>query len=333
MGRTISLEDSYERCRQLNRRYGTTYYWSTHLLPRVKRHHVHALYGLCRYADDIVDDLGPTPLAERERALAAFGDRFFDDLASGRSEDPALKAVIHTVRAFDIDPDCVRRFLRSMTMDLSVASYETFDDLLNYMDGSAAVIGEMMVPILEPSSPEAVGHARDLGIAFQLTNFLRDVGEDLDRARVYLPQEDVRKFDAHQALVERRVTPQWVELMRFEIERTRAYYGSAHLGLTMLPPGSARCIEGARALYSGILERIESARYDVFSRRVRVPTWRKLAVASRVGRPRGAARARCQGAAPAGHIYPVVGRDRWRGAAGAGVRGLRLAAGVGSPVP
>ncbi|MGH9178725.1 MAG: phytoene/squalene synthase family protein, partial [Acidimicrobiales bacterium] len=172
---TVSLEASYEACRRLNRRHGTTYYWSTALLPRVKRHHVHAIYGLCRYADDIVDDLGPAPLAERERALAEFGARFFADHATGRSDHVVLKAVVHTVRAFDIDPDCVRRFLRSMTMDLSVESYETFDDLLDYMDGSAAVIGEMMLPILEPTDPAAFGHARDLGIAFQLTNFWRDV--------------------------------------------------------------------------------------------------------------------------------------------------------------
>ncbi len=282
---TVSLEESYERCRQLNRRYGTTYYWSTRLLPRVKRHHVHALYGLCRYADDIVDDLGPAPLAERERALADFGDRFFADVAAGRSDHPVLKAVVHTVRAFDIDPDCVRRFLRSMTMDLSVEAYETFDDLLDYMDGSAAVIGEMMLPILEPRSPEAFGHARDLGIAFQLTNFLRDVAEDLDRGRVYVPQEDVRKFGAEAALAERRVTPAWVALMRFEIDRTREYYASADLGVPMLPPVAARCIAGARALYSGILHRIEAAHYDVFSARVRVPTWQKLAVAARLARP------------------------------------------------
>ncbi|MGQ0521559.1 MAG: phytoene/squalene synthase family protein [Actinomycetota bacterium] len=282
---TISLEASYERCRQLNRRYGTTYYWSTSLLPRVKRHHVHALYGLCRYADDIVDDLGPAPLAERERALAEFGERFFADHAAGRSDHPVLKAVVHTVRAFDIDPDCVRRFLRSMTMDLSVESYETFEDLVGYMDGSAAVIGEMMLPILEPTDPAAFGHARDLGIAFQLTNFWRDVGEDLDRRRVYVPQEDIREFGAGPALAGRRVTPEWVRLMRFEIGRTRAYYASADLGIPMLPPVGRRCIAGARLLYSGILERIEGAGYDVFSSRVRVPTWRKLAVAARLVRP------------------------------------------------
>ena len=203
---SVTLEESYARCRQLNRRYGTTYYWSTALLPKVKRHHVHALYGFCRYADDIVDDLGSSASsAERRAALADFGDRFFADLATGHSDDPVLKAVVHTVRAFDLDPDCFRRFLRSMAMDFTVETYETFEDLLDYMDGSAAVIGEMMVPILEPLSPEAFPHARDLGIAFQLSNFWRDVAEDLDRGRGYLPQEDLRKFDADPWL--RRVTP------------------------------------------------------------------------------------------------------------------------------
>ena len=275
-----TLDESYARCRELNKRHGTTYYWSTFLLPRVKRHHVHALYGFCRYADDIVDDLADVPVADRQRALRDFGDRFFADLACGTSDDPVLKAVVHTVRAFAIEPDCFRRFLRSMAMDLTVATYETFGDLLDYMDGSAAVIGEMMLPILEPSSAVAAPRARDLGIAFQLTNFLRDVGEDLDRGRVYLPQEDLRRFGVHPE--ERRVSASWRELMRHEIARTRQFYLSADLGVALLPPSSARCIRGARLLYAGILDRIEAADYDVFSRRVRVPTWHKVAVASRV---------------------------------------------------
>lgn len=276
-----TLEESYERCRELNKRYGTTYYWSTYLLPRVKRHHVHALYGFCRYADDIVDDLGPASVAQRADALRDFGDRFFADLSAGRSDDPVLRAVVHTVRSFDIDPECFRRFLRSMTMDLTVATYETYDDLLGYMDGSAAVIGEMMLPILEPHSyDDALPHARDLGNAFQLTNFLRDVAEDLDRGRVYIPQEDVRKFSAASALDDRRVTPEWIELMRFEIARTRELYASADLGVSMLPPASAQCIATARRLYSGILDRIEAAGYDVFSSRVSVPTWQKVRAAA-----------------------------------------------------
>ncbi|MGH9190593.1 MAG: phytoene/squalene synthase family protein [Acidimicrobiales bacterium] len=280
----VTLDASYARCKELNRRYGTTYYWSTYLLPKVKRHHVHALYGFCRYADDIVDDLGSVATAdERQVALADFGGRFFADLERGVSDDLVLRAVVHTVRAFGIDPDCFRRFLRSMAMDFTTETYETFDDLLDYMDGSAAVIGEMMLPILEPTSPEAFGHARDLGIAFQLSNFLRDVAEDLDRGRVYIPQEDIKAFDADPW--SRRCTPAWRDLMAFEIARTRRYYDSADLGVPMLPPVSARCIRGARVLYSGILDQIEAAGYDVFSTRVRVPTWKKLAVAHRVTRP------------------------------------------------
>jgi len=280
----VTLDESYARCRDLNRRYGTTYYRSTYLLPPVKRHHVHALYGFCRYADDIVDDLGSTAdPAERAATLEDFGTRFFADVERGGSDDPVLKAVVHTVRAFDIGTDCFRRFLRSMAMDFTVETYERFEDLLDYMDGSAAVIGEMMLPILEPLRPEAFGHARDLGIAFQLSNFLRDVDEDLDRGRVYIPQEDLRRFGADPWV--RRCTPEWRELMAFEIARTRSYYDSADLGVAMLPPISARCIRGARALYSGILDQIEAAGYDVFSQRVRVPGWRKLAVAYRVYQP------------------------------------------------
>lgn len=279
----VSLEQSYELCRAFNKRHGTTYYWSTLVLPRHKRHHVHALYGFCRYADDIVDDLGPVPVSERAAALAAFGERFFRDLEAGASDDPVLKAVVRTVTELRLDPDCFRRFLRSMTMDLTVERYETWNDLLDYMDGSAAVIGEMMLPVLEPMTPAATPHARDLGNAFQLTNFLRDIDEDLDRGRVYLPQEDVRRFGVD--LSTRRVTPEFVALMRFEIERCRELYRSADLGLAMLPRQSARSIRSARVLYGRILERIEENGYDVFSGRVSVPTIEKAAMVARLMRP------------------------------------------------
>ena len=214
----VTLESSYEQCRLLNKRSGTTYYWSTHLLPNVKRHHVHALYALCRYADDIVDDMGSTAtIPQRASALAAFEARFFADLTTGRSDDAVLKAVVHTFRAFEIDRECAAKFFRSMTMDLSIATYERYEDLEDYMDGSAAVIGEMMLPILEPVDiDEARPHARDLGLAFQLTNFLRDVAEDLDRGRVYIPQEDLRRFGADPYV--RRRTDQWAAVMRFEID-------------------------------------------------------------------------------------------------------------------
>lgn len=271
-----TLEASYAACRRLHRRHGTTYYYATVALPRVKRHHVHALYGFCRCADEIVDGLGAAPVAARADALARFGDRFFTDLAAGASDHPVLRAVVHTVRAFGIDPGCFERFLRSMAMDLTVGSYETWADLQGYMDGSAAVIGEMMLPILEPRSPAAVAPARALGDAFQLTNFLRDVGEDLDRGRVYVPQADLRRFGADPAA--RRVTPAWRSLMAFEIERARSLYRAADEGIDLLAPSSVPAIRSARLLYGGILDVIEARDYDVFTARARVPAWRKAAV-------------------------------------------------------
>ena len=276
----VTLAESYELCRMFNKRHGTTYYWSTLVLPPEKRPHVHALYGFARYADDIVDDLGPVPIAERAQALASFGERFFADLTAGSSEDPVLKAVVNTVRTLEIDPDCFRRFLRSMTMDLTVERYETWNDLLDYMDGSAAVIGEMMLPVLEPMYPEALPHARDLGNAFQLTNFLRDVNEDLDRGRVYLPQEDVRRFGVR--MEERRCTPEFVELMKFEIARCRGLYDSADKGLAMLPNRSRKAITAARRLYSRILDKIEERNYDVFSGRASVSTASKAVMVVRM---------------------------------------------------
>jgi phytoene synthase len=281
-----TLPESYEHCRGLNKRNGTTYYWSTTVLPKAKRPHVHALYGFCRHADDIVDDppsdrTSPMPVDVRAKALADFGERFFEDLDAGDSDDLVLKAMVHTVRAFRIDPDCVRRFLASMTMDLTVETYETYDDLLGYMDGSAAVIGEMMLPILEPTDRAAVGPARDLGNAFQLTNFLRDVDEDLDRHRTYIPQEDIRRFGAGSAFATRTATPEFRALMRFEIERTRELYRRSDAGLDLLPERSRRCIRAARVLYAQILDEIEAIDLDVFSARARVPTWRKVTTAGR----------------------------------------------------
>jgi phytoene synthase len=275
----VTLDESYERCRDLLKNHGKAYYATTYLLPRVKRHHVHALYAFCRHADDVVEQLGPAAADEKARAVDTFGDRFFVDLGRGDSDDPVLKAVVHTVVAFDLNPDCFRRYLGSMRTDLTVGTYDTFDDLLDYMDGSAASVAEMLLPILEPTSGEAVGHARDLAIAFQLTNFLRDVPADLDRQRVYLPQEDLERFGADPW--QRQATSEWRALMAFEVERARGYFASADAGMVMLPPSSARCIRAARMLQSEILDRIEQADGDVFGARVRVPNARKAFVVAR----------------------------------------------------
>ena len=215
-----------------------------------------------------------------EGRLTAFEESFRTAIVERGSADPTMAAIVHTVITCGIEPECFERFFGAMRMDLTVTSYRTWRDLCGYMEGSAAVIGEMMLPVLEPTSPAATAPARSLGLAFQLTNFLRDVGEDLDRGRVYMPQEDLERFGVDITL--RRATPEWKAFLAYEIERNRALYAFADTGIALLPPRSARCVGTARVLYSRILDRIEAADYDVFSTRARVPTWRKAATAARI---------------------------------------------------
>ena len=277
------LAEGYRRSAQLTREYGTTYFWGALLLPKARRRHVHAVYALCRLADDIVDDqeanAGRSPLEIAAR-LGAFVSGFRSSLAAGGSEEPVMAAIVNTIRSADIDPECFDRFFRAMEMDLTTIAYETWPDLCGYMEGSAAVIGEMMLPVLQPMSPAARGPARALGQAFQLTNFLRDVNEDLDLGRVYVPQEDLRRFGVD--ITARSVTPEWRAMMAFQIQRNRELYAAADLGIPMLPSRSARCVSAARVLYAQILDLIEDADYDVFTDRVRVPTWRKAGIAGRI---------------------------------------------------
>jgi 15-cis-phytoene synthase len=279
-----TLGAAYERCRQLHARHGRTYYLATLLLPRWKRRHVHALYGFTRYADEIVDDPASTlDRAGQAAALRAFRERFFAGLRGQPCDDPVLPAVLHTVRAFDLDPGDFERFLDSMAMDLRTDGYRTYDDLCGYMEGSAAVIGTMMAPILESADPPAARtHARQLGLAFQLTNFLRDVAEDLERGRVYLPAEDLERFGVCRAdLAATQATRAVRALLAFEVTRARAHYRAAEPGIELLVPSSRPCIRVAFELYGGILDEIERAGYRVLGRRVRVPRHRRLGVAGR----------------------------------------------------
>lgn len=288
--RPAPLSDSYAHCRDLHRWHGRSFYLATRLLPAWKRRHVHALYGFTRHTDDLVDvtpaaRLGPAAVAER---LGAWERRV---LAGLRGEptgpDPVLPALLHTVAVFDLDHADLAAFLRSMRMDLSVTSYTDYDDLLGYMEGSAAVIGTLMLPVLladddplAPAAPVAALRepARQLGLAFQLTNFLRDVREDLARGRVYLPRADLDRFQVtRDQLAAATAGPQLRRLVRFEIERARGHYRAAADGVAALPGRSRRCIRLAAALYAGILDEIERSDGDVLVRRAVLPPRRRLA--------------------------------------------------------
>jgi phytoene synthase len=286
----VGLDESYRLCRAINREHGRTYYLATHLLPRWKRRHVHALYGFTRHTDDIVDGAADDPArADRLRCWAA---RFLAALEGAPVDDPVLPAVLHTIAVFDLDRADFVAFLRSMEMDLTVDSYPTYEDLLGYMAGSAAAIGTMMLPILGATDFDAAREpARQLGLAFQLTNFIRDVVEDLDLGRIYLPIADLAHFHVTPDMLRaRRATPAVRDLLAFEVGRARRHYALAAEGIPLLAPTSQACIRTAFRLYGGILDEVVRGGYDVFSRRATVPKRRKaaglaLSVLTPPGRP------------------------------------------------
>jgi phytoene synthase len=280
-----ALRAGYARCRASNARHGRTYFLATLLLPVAKRPFVHALYGFARHVDDLVDDLDPRMSSpERSERLIRWSEDFLAELDWGASSDPVRRAVIDTATRWQIPHRYFADFLESMRMDLTVSSYATYDDLLRYMWGSAGVIGLQMLPILgraDASTPwdELERCAVDLGYAFQLTNFLRDVREDLRRGRVYLPQSSLDRFGVTRARLARGVADGPIRnLVAADIERARELYRSARPGIDLVEPTSRDCLHTALTLYSGILDEIEGADYDVFSTRVSVGLRRRAGV-------------------------------------------------------
>ena len=275
------LVASYAFCRDLHRTHGRTYYLATRLLPAWKRPYVHALYGFTRYTDDLVDRVDGTDPVRRAEVLRGWAVRFTAALDGAPVVHPVLLAVRHTIDAFRLDRADFAVFLRSMERDLTVSRYLTYDDLLDYMEGSAAAIGTMMLPVLGARDLAAAREpARQLGLAFQLTNFIRDVAEDLDRGRIYLPLKDLAEFGVTlEDLAARQATRPVRELIAFEVDRAREHYALAAPGIAMLEPRSQACIRTAYLAYGAILDEVVRAHYDVFRRRATVPVARKAAIA------------------------------------------------------
>lgn len=275
------LRASYLECKRLNSLHGKTYYLATLLLPPGKRPFVHALYGFARYADEIVDDLASTlTVEEKDSELRNWSEKLLADLANGKSTDHIGAALVDTVTRFEIPIEHFRAFLHSMAMDISVTRYESYSDLMEYVYGSAAVIGLEMVPILGALSSDAYPAAEKLGIAFQLANFIRDVSEDLDRGRIYLPLDELRSFNVSEEMLrERRLTPEIRQALRFNIERVRQLQREATPGIALLAPESRACIEAASELYCGIVDEVEKIDYQIFDKRAKTSTYRRLSVA------------------------------------------------------
>lgn len=275
------LTQSYEECKRLNALHGKTYYLATLLLPAAKRPPVHALYGFARYADEIVDDLASTLTPEEKAvALRTWGDTVLADLRAGESDDLIGRALVDTVKKYSIPLEYFDAFMVSMEMDLTVTRYKTYDDLMTYVYGSAVVIGLEMLPILGYSDPRAIEAATALGTAFQLANFIRDIGEDIDRGRIYMPLDDLARFGvSEEMLLKRELTPEIVEAIKYQIARVRDLQDKAEAGIQYLDPISRPCIRAASELYCGIVDEIEANGYDIFNKRATTSTWRRARVA------------------------------------------------------
>ncbi|MFF9488036.1 phytoene/squalene synthase family protein [Streptomyces sp. NPDC014676] len=308
------LREAYRHCRALNARHGRTYFLATRLLPVERRPAVHALYGFARWADDIVDALGTGADTERRDAgLSALQRELDKGLRDGNSTEPVVRAVADTALRYGIDHGHFADFMTAMRSDLVVTDYADYAALRRYTHGSAAVIGLQMLPVLGTVAPReaAAPHAAALGVAFQLTNFLRDVGEDLDRGRVYLPADLLAAHGAHRALLrwcrdtgrrDRRVT---AALREFEA-LTRGVYREAAPGLAMLELVSRPCVRAAFVLYGGILEAVARDGWSVLHRRAVVSRRRRAVVAADGLARVAAARLRARGGGRRPDVRPLT---------------------------
>ena len=286
-----SLRDAYRQCRAINARAGKTFFLATRLLAPSQRPAVHALYGFARRADDILDDFdGPGDVEVRAGQLQQLSTRLFYALVEGQpcGDDPTLTAVVHTARKYEIGWDLFDDFLASMRMDLTVTDYPDRVALERYMYGSAEVIGLQMLPILGTIGPreDAAPHAAALGTAFQLTNFIRDVDEDLRRGRVYLPADELAVHGVDRDVLawcqtNRRTDSRVRRALVEQHAIARGVYEQARPGIEILLPASRPCVAAALTLYSEILQRIEEIDFEIFSERASVGKPRRLAVAAK----------------------------------------------------
>ncbi len=286
IAQTDDLDACYETCRELTKQHGTTYYFSARFFPPPIRRSIFGLYGFVRVPDELVDNPrdGERDEAAQRRNLLAWREQFVRALDGEPAEHPIMRAFIDTARRHQIPRELPLAFLDSMLMDVSICRYATFDELCRYTHGSASVIGLMICAIVGMNDPAALPYAADLGLAMQLTNFLRDIGEDYrERGRIYLPLEDLRRFGYGEDELARRVVSEpFRDLMRFEISRNRAIYRRAELGIPALPGFARYPVRLAGRLYAAILERIERNGYDVFAQRAATSKAYKLRTAATI---------------------------------------------------
>jgi len=283
------LRMAYSHCRAITRKHAKTFYMATRFLPYHKQRSIFAIYGLCRYLDDLVDEaedliyqkkISKIEVFDR---LESFKNKLVNTYKGVEHDDPILVAFADVLNRYNISIDLPLLLLDGVSSDLTKNRYETFEELYDYSYKVASVVGLMTSEIFGYKSKKALDHAIDLGIAMQLTNILRDIGEDLRRNRIYLPLEDLNRFNITESdLFNYDRSEKFIEMMKFQIHRAENFYESADLGIPMLSKDSRLPVMLAKENYSRILSKIEGNEFQVFQLRAYLNATEKFAILPKV---------------------------------------------------
>jgi phytoene synthase len=282
----ISKEDidlAYEYCRQVSMKHAKTFYFGTKFLPKSKQNAVYAVYALCRYVDDLVDRAEDKLSRQRltKEKIVELIETWKTDLEACYNgayiNNPIMIAWHDTLTQYNIPKNLPLELIEGVCMDLQFKGFETFDELYVYCYKVASVVGLMTSEIFGYKNQEALDYAIKLGIGMQLTNILRDVGEDIDRGRIYLPKEDFKRFNyTEEDLKAHTINDKFLEFMAFQIDRARKYYEESENGIPMLTPDSRFAVAISSTNYREILDAIEKNQYNIFTQRAYVPFTKKL---------------------------------------------------------
>lgn len=273
----MTVEDSYRHCRTIARRRARNFYYSFLLLDPVRRNSLSAVYAFMRHCDDLSDQPGATL-----EAIEQWRRNLGDALSGNVDGHPLWPAFVDTVRRYRIPEQYFHDMIDGVSSDLRCTRRSTFDELYRYCYRVASVAGMSVVHVFGHRTPEALPLAEKCGVAFQLTNIIRDVREDWELGRVYLPQEDLRRFGVEDsALAAATVSPALRQVLRLEAARARDYYRESRPLLDMVDPSCRKSLWAMIEIYSGVLHRMETLDFEVLRQRVRLSAIEKCAILAR----------------------------------------------------
>lgn len=284
-----NLKQAYRHCRAITRFHAKTFYLATRFLPNEKQRGIFAIYGMCRYLDNLVDDAEDL-ITKEQISLSQIDDKLnefkinLDRVYNGQFvDDPILIAYADTLKKYKVDKELPLQLIDGVRQDLEKTRFLNFEEIYDYSYKVASVVGLMTSEVFGYTSKEALQRATDLGIAMQLTNILRDVGEDLERDRIYIPKDELDMFNiSEQELFNKERSEKFIELMKFQIKRAREYYKNAFDGIELLTKDSRLPVYLAHRNYSRILDKIEENDYDVFNKRAFLNQSEKLSMLPKV---------------------------------------------------